>query len=65
MDEKLLLNTAQKMVDYGLKDLGYHYIILDDCWSVGRYDNGTLKPNFDKFPRGMKYVGDEVMHIGP
>lgn len=35
VNESLLLTTAQDMIDYGLRDLGYNYIILDDCWSVG------------------------------
>lgn len=35
VNESLLLTTAQDMADYGLRDLGYNYIILDDCWSVG------------------------------
>lgn len=35
VNESLLLTTAQNMIDYGLRDLGYNYIILDDCWSVG------------------------------
>jgi alpha-galactosidase len=36
VSETLLLQTADLIVDYGLKDLGYHYVILDDCWSAGR-----------------------------
>lgn len=35
VNESLLLTTAQDMASYGLRDLGYNYIILDDCWSVG------------------------------
>jgi len=42
VNESLLLATAQDMVDYGLRDLGYSYIILDDCWAVGRNDSGYL-----------------------
>lgn len=36
VNESLLLTTAQDMVDYGLRDLGYNHIVLDDCWAVGR-----------------------------
>jgi alpha-galactosidase len=35
VNESLLLTTAQDMIDFGLRDLGYNYIVLDDCWSVG------------------------------
>jgi len=52
------------MVDYGLRDLGYKYVILDDCWSTGRSVNGTLLPNMTKFPNGMKYVGDQLHSMG-
>lgn len=45
VDEDLLLTTAQDMVDYGLRDAGYDYIVLDDCWSVGRNESGYLIAN--------------------
>ena len=32
----LLFRTVMPIVDYGIKDLGYHCVIIDDCWSVGR-----------------------------
>jgi alpha-galactosidase len=66
VSEDLLLGTAQLIVDYGLKDLGYHYVILDDCWSVGRNasNNNTLMPNLTKFPRGMAIVADELHALG-
>jgi alpha-galactosidase len=42
VNESLLLTTAQDMIDFGLRDLGYNYIVLDDCWSVGRNESGYL-----------------------
>ena len=45
VNESLLLNTARAMVDYGLRDLGYNYIVLDDCWSIGRNSTGYLVAN--------------------
>lgn len=47
-----------------LRDLGYYYVILDDCWSAGRSANGTLQPNMTKFPHGMGYVGDQLHSMG-
>ena len=52
------------MVDYGLRDLGYNYVILDDCWSAGRTANGTLQPNMTRFPNGMGYVADKLHGMG-
>ena len=42
VNESLLLTTAQDMIDYGLRDLGYNYIVLDDCWAGGRHESGYL-----------------------
>ena len=64
VSETLLLGTAQKIVDYGLRDLGYYYIVLDDCWSSGRTANGTLQPNMTKFPNGMKHTADQLHNMG-
>jgi len=47
-----------------LRDLGYYYVILDDCWSAGRSANGTLQPNTTKFPNGMGYVADQLHGMG-
>lgn len=60
VDASLLVNTAQLMVTLGLRDSGYYYVILDDCWSDGRYENGSLKPDFTKFPNGMAAVADKM-----
>lgn len=54
VDEKLLLNTAEASVKYGLRDLGYNYVIVDDCWSEGRNETGYLLANTKAFPN----VGD-------
>jgi alpha-galactosidase len=45
VNESLLLSTAQQMVDLGLRDLGYNYIVMDDCWSIGRNSSGYLVEN--------------------
>ncbi|KAI4183094.1 MAG: hypothetical protein L6R41_005590 [Letrouitia leprolyta] len=65
IDADTLLETAQKMVDFGLRDLGYQYVILDDCWSNReRSDNGSLVANSTKFPDGMKAVADQIHDMG-
>ncbi|CAI4036664.1 hypothetical protein SMKI_15G5150 [Saccharomyces mikatae IFO 1815] len=56
VSEQLLLNTADRISEIGLKDLGYKYVILDDCWSSGRNSNGTLVADKNKFPNGMDHV---------
>lgn len=65
IDAETLLQTAEKMVDFGLRDLGYRYVILDDCWSnMERSDNGSLVANSTKFPNGIKAVADQLHDMG-
>jgi len=61
-----LQETASLIVEYGLKDLGYYYVVLDDCWSVGRNAsaNNSLVADPEKFPRGMKAVADDMHDLG-
>jgi alpha-galactosidase len=48
------------MVNNGMADLGYKWIVLDDCWHPSRDTNGTLVPYKEFFPNGMKPVIDFV-----
>lgn len=60
LSQSLILSTASTIKKSGLRDLGYHYIILDDCWSSGRASNGALIPDATKFPNGMGYLGTQL-----
>ncbi|KAM0329990.1 hypothetical protein ACHAQA_004159 [Verticillium albo-atrum] len=60
VSEDLLLDTSRKLVDLGLRDLGYNYVVLDDCWSGGRDKDGFQFEDRDKFPSGMKAVSDAI-----
>lgn len=65
INEQLIFDTADKMVETGLRDLGYEYLVIDDCWSVRERDeNGKLVPDPQKFPHGMKAVADYVHSKG-
>jgi alpha-galactosidase len=54
------------MVETGMKDAGYEYLVIDDCWSdeFGRDKNGDLQPEPSKFPSGMKSLADYVHSKG-
>ncbi|KAH8742296.1 glycoside hydrolase superfamily [Diaporthe sp. PMI_573] len=59
------LNTAKAFVDLGLKDAGYLYVNIDDCWSTkARNSSGYLVPDPAKFPQGMKAVADQIHAMG-
>lgn len=64
VSESLLLDTSSLVVEYGLRDLGYNYVVLDDCWSEGRGKDGYQIPDKSKFPRGMRAVADELHKQG-
>lgn len=60
-DEKLIMEIADAMVQEGLADCGYRYLILDDCWAKRERDgNGNLVPDPEKFPHGIEPVIDYV-----
>ena len=49
------------MVAKGLRDAGYNYVDIDDCWMLHERDAaGHLVVDAAKFPRGMKALGDEL-----
>ena len=47
-----------------MKDAGYEYIVIDDCWQVSRDENGEIVCDKERFPNGMKYVADYVHSKG-
>jgi alpha-galactosidase len=59
--EKLIQETADAMISTGLRDAGYEYIVIDDCWSLKERDaNGRIAADPEKFPGGMKALADYV-----
>jgi alpha-galactosidase len=60
IDEKLIRETADAMVKLGLKDAGYQYINIDDCWHGTRDEHGDMRPDPQRFPSGMKALSDYV-----
>ncbi|KAE9381946.1 glycoside hydrolase family 27 protein [Stipitochalara longipes BDJ] len=65
VSDSLLLDTSTKLVSSGLRDVGYTYIVLDDCWSEGRRGSDQwLLADRKKFPRGMKAVADDIHALG-
>src|SRR6185436_8446684 len=58
IDEALIRRTADAMVSSGLRDAGYVYVNLDDCWHGERDADGLIQPDPARFPSGMKALGD-------
>ncbi|GAA3828650.1 NPCBM/NEW2 domain-containing protein [Sphaerisporangium flaviroseum] len=65
VNEALIKETADIFVSSGLKDAGYRYVNIDDCWSMReRGADGRLVPDPVKFPNGIKGVADYVHSKG-
>ena len=64
VSESLLVDTSKVLVDAGLRDVGYNYVVLDDCWSEKRGEDGYLREDLKKFPSGMKQVAAEIHEQG-
>lgn len=60
INEKLIRDTADAMVKNGLKDAGYEYVNIDDCWHGKRDETGVIHPDPERFPSGMKALADYV-----
>jgi alpha-galactosidase len=58
----LLLTTTEQIISLGLRDLGYEYVVLDDCWQdpKGRDKDGKLHHDINKFPNGLKPISDHL-----
>ncbi|KAJ5688790.1 hypothetical protein N7462_003182 [Penicillium macrosclerotiorum] len=62
-----IMTAATEMVNLGLKDLGYEYVNIDDCWSIKdtrNASNNRIEPDPSKFPNGISGVADQVHDLG-
>jgi alpha-galactosidase len=64
IDETLIKRTADAIVSSGLRDAGYVYVNLDDCWHGERATDGTVRADPQRFPSGMKALGDYLHERG-
>jgi len=60
VSEELIRETADAMVATGMKDAGYEYIVIDDCWQVSRDSLGFIVADPKRFPSGIKALADYV-----
>jgi alpha-galactosidase len=64
VSEDLIKSMADSMVASGMKEAGYQYIVIDDCWQVSRDEKGNIVPDGQRFPSGMKALGDYIHSKG-
>jgi alpha-galactosidase len=59
INETLIRQMGDAMVSSGMRDVGYQYVIVDDCWfNPNRDSAGNLQGDPTRFPSGMKALGD-------
>lgn len=64
INEDLIKEIADTFVESGMKDAGYEYIVIDDCWQISRDENGKIVPDPERFPSGIKALADYVHSKG-
>ena len=65
INEQTVRAAADAIVEKGLRDAGYEYVVIDDCWSLPeRGKDGRIVPNPEKFPSGMKALADYIHSKG-
>jgi alpha-galactosidase len=64
VSETLIMGMADAMVSSGMKDAGYEYVVIDDCWQVSRDENEEIVADKDRFPHGIKYLADYIHSKG-
>ena len=64
INEEIVRATADAMVEKGMRDAGYLYVVIDDCWQIARDEQGNIIPDPERFPSGMKALGDYIHSKG-
>jgi alpha-galactosidase len=60
VSEDLIKSVADSIATNGMKDAGYEYVVIDDCWQVDRDENGNIVADAKHFPSGIKALADYV-----
>jgi alpha-galactosidase len=64
VSDEMIRGMADAMVKSGMKDAGYQYVVIDDCWQVSRDANANIVPDPQRFPSGIKALADYVHSLG-
>jgi len=64
VNEQTVRDTADAMVSSGMRDAGYQYVVIYDCWQGPRDPCGVITADTLKFPSGIKALADYVHSRG-
>ena len=60
IDEATVRRVADAMASNGMKEAGYQYVVIDDCWHGPRDADGFITYDAKRFPGGIKALSDYV-----
>lgn len=61
LTERVVMETADALVSSGMRDAGYEYVVVDDCWQDHHRDRrGSLQSHPQRFPSGMSHLASEI-----
>jgi alpha-galactosidase len=64
VSDEMIRGMADAMLKSGMKDVGYQYVVIDDCWQVDRDKDGNIFVDAKRFPEGIKPLADYVHSLG-
>ncbi|HEY2375653.1 MAG TPA: alpha-galactosidase [Gemmatimonadaceae bacterium] len=64
VSEKLIEEEADAIAASGMRDAGYRYVVIDDCWQVARNAQGVIVADSARFAHGIKALADYVHSKG-
>ncbi|MFA6032966.1 MAG: glycoside hydrolase family 27 protein [Myxococcota bacterium] len=64
ISESLVKEMTDAMVLNGMREAGYTYVNLDDCWQSGRDADGNIIADPERFPSGIAALADYVHSKG-
>ncbi|QWF82820.1 glycoside hydrolase family 27 protein [Amycolatopsis sp. CA-230715] len=65
LTERAVREAADALVRTGMRDAGYRYVVVDDCWQdFTRGARGELRANPQRFPGGIAALAEYVHRRG-
>ncbi|MGA8153320.1 MAG: glycoside hydrolase family 27 protein [Terriglobales bacterium] len=64
VSDQLIRQMADAIVKSGMKDAGYKYVVIDDCWQIARDGDGNIVADPARFPQGIKALAGYVHSLG-
>jgi alpha-galactosidase len=64
ISEDKIKSVVDTIVSKGLKDVGYEYIVIDDCWQKSRGKDSVIVADSVNFPSGIKALADYIHSKG-